>query len=78
MGALPAHRQGVNNSCCATAAAIVVRPFADRVPERPETVTVRLLPSSNGSYQLAARPEGRVIILDQPRGKSLMSQRLSI
>lgn len=49
----------------ATAAAIVVRPFADGVPERPETVTVRLLPSSNGSYQLDARPEGRVIILDQ-------------
>jgi len=51
----------------ATAAAIVVRPFADRIPERPETVTVHLMPSSNGSYQLAARAAGRVIILDRQR-----------
>jgi len=49
----------------ATSATVAVRPLADRVRERPETVTLHLLPSPGGSYELAPRAEGRVIIIDR-------------
>jgi hypothetical protein len=51
----------------AASATVAVRPLADRVRERPETVTLHLLPSPEASYELAPRAEGRVIIIDRSR-----------
>jgi hypothetical protein len=48
----------------ASSTTVAVRPLADRTRERPETVTIRLLPSRDGSYELSAQAEGRVIIID--------------
>jgi len=51
----------------AASATIAVRPLADRVRERTETVTLHLMPAPDGSYELAPRAEGRVIIIDRSR-----------